>query len=81
MELFSGDGVGEFQELGVEEIASVAGEAGEIFQRLAGWAVQRVADEGMSDGGEVDPDLVRAAGVQGYLKCCGGGGAGEDYRR
>jgi hypothetical protein len=33
--LFAGDGVGEFQELGVQQIASIAGEAGEIFKRLA----------------------------------------------
>jgi hypothetical protein len=36
MDLFSGDGVVEFQKLGVQEIASIAGEAGEIFKRLAG---------------------------------------------
>jgi hypothetical protein len=34
--LFSGDGVVEFQILGVQEISSIAGEAGEIFKRLAG---------------------------------------------
>ena len=39
----SGDGVVEFQKLGVQEIASVAGEAGEIFKRLAGETVQRIA--------------------------------------
>jgi hypothetical protein len=33
---FSGDGVVEIQKLGVQEISSVAGEAGEIFKRLAG---------------------------------------------
>jgi hypothetical protein len=36
IDLFSGDGVVEFQILGVEEISSIAGEAGEIFKRLAG---------------------------------------------
>jgi hypothetical protein len=36
IDLFSGDGVGEFQKLGVQEISSIAGEAGEIFKRLAG---------------------------------------------
>ena len=36
IDLFSGDGVVEFQILGVQEISSIAGEAGEIFQRLAG---------------------------------------------
>jgi hypothetical protein len=34
--LFPGDGMAEFQKLGVKEIASIAGEAGEIFKRLAG---------------------------------------------
>jgi hypothetical protein len=33
---FSGDGVAEFQKLGVQEISSVAREAGEILKRLAG---------------------------------------------
>jgi hypothetical protein len=33
---FSGDGVVEIQKLGVQEISSIAGEAGEIFKRLAG---------------------------------------------
>ncbi len=36
IDLFSGDGVVEFQILGVQEISSIAGQAGEIFQRLAG---------------------------------------------
>jgi hypothetical protein len=36
IDLFSGDGVLEFQKLGVQEISSIAGEAGEIFKRLAG---------------------------------------------
>jgi hypothetical protein len=34
--LFSGDGVVEFQPLGVQEISSIAGEAREVFKRLAG---------------------------------------------
>jgi hypothetical protein len=34
--LFSGDGVMEFQKLGVQEIPSIAGEAGEVFKRLPG---------------------------------------------
>ena len=77
--MFSGDGVGEFQELGVEEIASVAGEAGEVFEWLAGWAVEGIAYEGVADGGQVDSDLVGAAGVQGYLEGGGGCGAGDDF--
>jgi hypothetical protein len=42
IDLFSRNGVVEFQILGVQEIASVAGEAGEIFERLTGCAVQRI---------------------------------------
>jgi hypothetical protein len=34
--LFSGDGVVEFQILGMQEISSIAREPGEIFKRLAG---------------------------------------------
>jgi hypothetical protein len=34
--LFPGDGVAEPQILGVQEISSIAGEAWEIFKRLAG---------------------------------------------
>ena len=33
---FSGDGVVEFQKLGVQEISSIAGEAGEVLKRLPG---------------------------------------------
>ena len=36
IDLFSGDGVLEIQKLGVQEISSIAREAGEIFKRLAG---------------------------------------------
>ena len=36
IDLFSGNGVVEFQKVGVQEISSIAGEAGEIFKRLAG---------------------------------------------
>ena len=36
IDLFAGDGVVEFQKLGVQEISSITGEAGEIFKRLAG---------------------------------------------
>ena len=63
VDLFSGDGVVEFQILGVQEISSIAGEAGEIFKRLAGYAVQRVAYEGMADGCQMDSDLMRAARI------------------
>lgn len=61
MEGLGGDGVLEVEELGVQVVAAVAGEAGEVVQRLAGGAVEGVADQGMADGGEVDSDLVGAA--------------------
>ena len=71
MDLFSGDGMVEFQILGVQEISSIAGEAREIFQRLAGRAVQRIAYQRMADGCQMDSDLMRAAGIQADLKRCG----------
>ena len=61
MDWFSGDGVLEFQKLGVQQISSIAREAGEIFQRLAGEAIQRIAYQGMADGCQMDSDLMRAA--------------------
>ena len=36
IDLFSSDGVLEIQKLGMQEISSIAREAGEIFKRLAG---------------------------------------------
>ena len=57
--------------MGVQEISSVAGEAGEIFKGLTACAVERIAYQGMADGCEMDPDLMRAARMQAYLKCCG----------
>jgi hypothetical protein len=36
IDLFSADGMAEFQILGMQEISSIAGQAGEIFKRLAG---------------------------------------------
>jgi hypothetical protein len=59
----------------VQEISSIAGEAGEIFKRLAGYTVQRIAYQGMADGCQMDSDLMRASGIQAYLKCCGACGA------
>ncbi len=51
----------EFQILGVEGVSSFGGEAREIFERLAGYAVQRIAYQGMADGCKMDSDLVRSA--------------------
>ena len=72
MDLFAGDGVVEFEKLGVQEIPAVAGEAGEIFKGLAGCAVERIAHQRMADGCEMDSDLMRAARMEAYLKGCGG---------
>jgi hypothetical protein len=81
IDLFSGDGVVEFQILGVQEISSIAGEAGEIFKRLSSQAVQRIAYQGMADGCQMDSDLMRAARTQAYLKCSGVGGSGDHLRQ
>ena len=70
MQLFSGDGVVESQILGVQEITSISGEAGEMFERLARCSVQRIAYQGMADGCQMDSDLMRAARMQAYLKGC-----------
>lgn len=53
----------EFQKMGVQEISSITGQAGEIFEGLAGYAVQRIAYKGMADGGQMDSDLMRSAGI------------------
>ena len=63
IDLFSADGVKEFQILGVQEISSIAGETWEIFKRPAGQAVQRIAYQGMADGCQMDSDLMRAARI------------------
>ena len=55
--------------LGVQKISPLAWEAGEIFKRLAGKAVQRIAYQGMADGYQMDSDLMRAARMEAYLKC------------
>jgi hypothetical protein len=71
MDFFSGNGVLEFQKLSVQQISSIAGEAGEIFKRLAVESIQRIANQGMADGRQMDSDLMWAARIQAYLKCCG----------
>jgi hypothetical protein len=63
MDLFSGDVVVEIQKLGVQKISSIAREAGEIFKRLAGYAVQRIAYLKMADGCQMDSDLMRASRI------------------
>lgn len=75
IDLFSGYRVVEFQKLGVQEIFSITGEAGEIFKRLAGRAVQRIAYQGMTNGCQMDSDLMRTARIYAYLKRCGACGA------
>lgn len=61
MNSFSGDGVLKLEDLGVQEISSLAWEPGKIFNGLAGVAVERIAYEGMADGCKVNSDLMRAA--------------------
>jgi len=50
--------------LGVEEVAAIAGEAGEVFEGKAGGAIEGDAAEGVADGGEVDTDWMGADGVE-----------------
>jgi hypothetical protein len=59
-DLFSGDGVLEFQILGVQEISAIARKARELFKRLAGCAVQRIAYQRVADGCQMNSDLMRA---------------------
>ena len=75
MDLISGDRVFEVQIVGVQEVSSITGEAGEVGKRLTGQAVQRIAYQGMPDGCQMDSDLMRAARIQSYFKGCGAGGA------
>jgi len=79
--LFAGDGVVELQGSGVEEVASVAGEAGEVFEEMAGGAVEGIAYERMPDGGEMNSDLMGAARVQAYLERGVGWRADENLRQ
>ena len=65
------------QILGMEEVAAIAGEAGEVFEGEAGGAVEGVAHEGMANGGEVDSYLVGATGVEADFEGCCGVGAGD----
>ena len=53
----------ESQKMAVQEISSIAGEAGEILKRLAGKALHRIAYQGMADGCQMDSDLMRAARI------------------
>ena len=53
----------EFQKLGMQKISAIAGEPGEMFKRLAGYAVKRIAYQGMADGCQLDSDLMRAARI------------------
>ena len=71
MDLFSGDGVVEFEKLGVQKISSIAREAGEILDGLAVASVERIANQRVADRCQMDSDLMRAAGIEAYFKCCG----------
>src|SRR6516225_8713545 len=63
-----GAGVAEAQSCGVQGLAAEAGEGRQAGRSQAGPAlralpaIDRVAQQGMADGGHVDPDLVGPAG-------------------
>ena len=61
LDSLSRDRVLKVQKLRVQEIPSVAREAREIFERLTGRTVQRIAYQRMADRCQMDPDLMRAA--------------------
>ncbi len=63
------------QNVGVQEVSSIAGEAGKAVKRQAGQAIQGIAYQGMADGCQMDSDLMRTARIEAYLKRCGSGGA------
>src|SRR5580700_8373006 len=71
IDLLSGDGVAKSQKLRMQEIPAIAGKAGKIFKRPAAEPVQRIAHQGMADGCQMNPDLMRPPRIQAYLKCCG----------
>ena len=71
----SGDGVLKVEISRVQEVSSIAGQAGETFERLTGEAVKRIADQRMPDGCQMDSDLMRAAGMEADLKHCSAGRA------
>lgn len=73
IDLFAGDGVVEFQILGVQEISPIARDARKFFKRLTCQAVQRIAYQWMANGCQMDSDLMRTARIQAYLKHCGAG--------
>jgi hypothetical protein len=58
----------EIQKLSMREISSIAWEAREIFKRLTGKTVQRIAYQRMPDGCQMDPDLMRASRIWGVMR-------------
>src|SRR5437763_4247042 len=57
--------MGQREPRGVKEVAGVAGQRAGSRKRKPAWAVERIAHQWMSGGGEVDPNLVRPAGLDG----------------
>ena len=41
-----------------------------IGKRLAARPIQRITHQRMADGCQMNPDLMRTAGTETYLKCC-----------
>ena len=65
----------DLQNVGVEHLA---GDFQAVGQAVAGAAVGRVADDGMAEVGEVDADLVGAAGFDADAQEAGEGAGGEN---
>ena len=78
VEWMAGDGVREGERLGVQEVSAVAGEPGEVLERLPVQAVERIADERVTDGSQVNSDLMRTAGTEADLEGGGVCGARDD---
>jgi hypothetical protein len=69
MDLFSCDGVAESQKLGMQTISTIAGQPRVRFKWPASCAIQRIANQRMANGRQMDSDLMRAAGTEAHLKC------------
>ena len=52
----------ELETLGVQEVAAISRKPGPVVARHSAVRVEWVANEGMPDCGQMDPDLVRASG-------------------
>lgn len=78
MDSLSGDRVREVEVLGVEQIATIAREAGQVIEGLTAGTIKWIASEGMADRREMDSNLVRASGMKANGKCGGALASGEN---